>query len=91
MGNLFQSNADFSKLTNDNITVGEGVHKAKIVINEQGAQAAAATAIFTFRMMADEDDNSIPFVCNRPFIFLIYNKETHTLLFTGIFRKPSSA
>ncbi|XP_018579835.1 serine protease inhibitor 88Ea-like isoform X1 [Anoplophora glabripennis] len=86
VGNLFKGDADFSSLTPKKISVGEGIHKARIDINEHGSQAAAATAIFSWRMMTD--DLPIPFKCNRPFIYLIYNGKTHTILFTGIFRSP---
>ncbi|XP_044268738.1 serine protease inhibitor 88Ea-like isoform X2 [Tribolium madens] len=88
VGNLFKKDADFSKLSsNPEVSVGRGIHKARIVINEQGAHAAAATAFFTWRMMGDDDDNPIEFKCNRPFVFLIYNKITHTILFTGVLEK----
>ncbi|RZC42426.1 ovalbumin-related protein X-like [Asbolus verrucosus] len=57
VGNLFKTDADFSKLSdNKQISVSEGIHKARIDINEEGAQAAAATSIFTWRMMGDDDD-----------------------------------
>lgn len=68
------------------MSVGEGVHKAKIEINENGAHAAAATAFLTWRMSDDED--VFYFRCDRPFIYLIYNGKTHTVLFTGVFRRP---
>lgn len=86
MGNLFKADADFSALTPKNVSVGEGVHKARIDLNEHGSQAAAATAIFSWRMMS-EDEAPVQFRCDRPFIFLIYNRSAHTILFTGIVRK----
>lgn len=85
---MFGSDADFSALTAKKVSVGEGIHKAKIEINENGAQAAAATAFVSWRMMGDEDE-IIQFTCNKPFIYLIYNGETNTVLFTGIFRSPA--
>ncbi|XP_063918030.1 serine protease inhibitor 88Ea-like isoform X1 [Zophobas morio] len=91
VGNLFKDDADFSKLSNNkDVSVGEGIHKAKIVINEEGATAAAATSIFSWRMMGDEDDDTpVTFECNRPFAFTIFNKNTRTILFMGVFRKPA--
>ncbi|XP_076254875.1 serine protease inhibitor 88Ea-like isoform X2 [Rhynchophorus ferrugineus] len=86
VGNLFTVNADFRSLTNKKVSVGEGIHKARIEINENGAHAAAATAFLTWRMGDDED--VIQFRCDRPFIYLIYNGLTHTVLFTGVFRSP---
>ncbi|ERL85422.1 hypothetical protein D910_02842 [Dendroctonus ponderosae] len=82
VGNLFKENANFHTLTNEKVSVGEGIHKAKIEINENGAHAAAATAFLTWRMSDDED--VFYFRCDRPFIYLIYNGKTHTVLFTGV-------
>lgn len=87
MGNLFKADADFSALSPQKVSLGEGIHKARIEINEHGSQAAAATAFFTWRMMADEDDN-VNFTCNKPFIYLIYNRKAHTVLFSGIYKSP---
>lgn len=85
VGSLFKSNADFSGLSKKKLSLGEGIHKARIEINENGSHAAAATAFFSFRMMGDEDE-IVKFRCNRPFIYIIYNHHTHTVLFVGIFR-----
>ncbi|CAH1110257.1 unnamed protein product [Psylliodes chrysocephalus] len=87
VGNLFKADADFSALSPQKVSLGEGIHKARIEINEHGSQAAAATAFFTWRMMADEDDN-VNFTCNKPFIYLIYNRKAHTVLFSGIYKSP---
>ncbi|CAH0556515.1 unnamed protein product [Brassicogethes aeneus] len=87
VGNLFRDNSDFSSLTTKKITVAEGVHKARIDINEIGSQAAAATAIFSWRM--GDEDEVLQFICNSPFIYFIYNKKSHTVLFSGIFRKKN--
>ncbi|KAJ8983134.1 hypothetical protein NQ317_014709 [Molorchus minor] len=85
VGNLFKDDADFSSLTPKKISVGRGIHKARIDVNEHGTQAAAATAIFSWRMMMDEP---VKFICNRPFIYIIYNAKTHTIFFIGVFRYP---
>lgn len=90
MGDLFRANADFSVLTgNRDLSLGEGVHKAKIEVTEEGVRAAAATSLFTWRMMQDEKDLPVLFTCDRPFLFALYNKRMHTILFLGIYRKPS--
>ncbi|CAG9853621.1 unnamed protein product [Phyllotreta striolata] len=89
VGNLFTSNADFSELTSKKVSLGEGVHKARIEINEQGSQAAAATSFFTFRMMGDEDD-IVNVTCNKPFIYFIYNRKAKTVLFSGLLKSPPS-
>ncbi|XP_018330580.1 serine protease inhibitor 88Ea isoform X2 [Agrilus planipennis] len=90
VGNLFHEDADFSVLSGRrDLSVGAGVHKAKIEIDEHGAKAAAATALFSYRIMGDETEDVVEFKCNRPFIFFLYNKKMNTILFTGIFRRPA--
>jgi serine protease inhibitor len=88
VGNLFQSDADFSQLSRHKVSVGEGIHKARIVIDEEGAHAAAVTSLLSWRIMDDDDDSPVEFKCNKPFLFFIYNKMTRTILFSGIFKKP---
>lgn len=86
VGNLFKENANFSSLTKEKVSVGEGIHKARIEINEHGAHAAAATAFLTWRMSDDED--ILQFRCDKPFIYLIFNGKSNTVLFVGVFRRP---
>lgn len=70
------------------LSVGEAVHKAKLEIDEEGTKAAAATAFFTWRIMDEESETPIEFKCDRPFLFVLYNKLMHTVLFTGIYKRP---
>ncbi|KAI4466294.1 serine protease inhibitor serpin [Holotrichia oblita] len=85
VGNLFTSEADFSFLSDSHLTLGAGVHKAKIVVNEKGSEAAAASALIGVRTM---DDETVTYRCNHPFMFLLYSKETSTIAFIGIVRNP---
>src|SRR5262249_14426479 len=58
--------------------VSSAVHKAVITIDEQGAEAAAATGVAV-------TDTSLPapFAVDRPFVFLIYDHVTSSILFIG--------
>ncbi|KRT80205.1 hypothetical protein AMK59_8414 [Oryctes borbonicus] len=85
VGNLFTAEANFSGLSYEKLTLGAGVHKAKIIVDEHGSEAAAATAILDVRMSEEE---ITLFKCNRPFIFFLYNKETNTIMFIGIIKDP---
>lgn len=68
--------------------LGSGVHRAKIEVTEEGTTAAAATALYTFR----SGRPSVPavFNANHPFLYFIYDKTGHEILFTGIYRTPSA-
>ncbi|CAH1399283.1 unnamed protein product [Nezara viridula] len=87
IGELFQSSADLSGLTgNNDINLDDVVHKAKITLDEEGTTASAATAIFNFR--SSRPLEPVKFICNHPFIYILYDRTTNTLLFTGIYNKP---
>lgn len=89
VGNLFQTDADFSVLTGkQELTLGEGIHKAKIHVDEAGTKAAGASSFFTWRMMWNTDDEPTIFKCNRPFLFFLYHKTMHTVLFIGAYKQP---
>jgi serpin B len=87
MVNAFTQKADFSGLdgTADNV-VSIAVHKAFVEVNEEGTEAAAATAAAVCRSTSF---SPIPdFRADRPFVFLIRDRETGAILFLGRFAKP---
>jgi serpin B len=86
------SRADFSKMTKDKtpLEISRIIQKAFVEVNEKGTEAAAVTVV----MMATESSISrheieIPqFRADRPFLFLIRDKQTGAILFTGGLEKP---
>ena len=84
----FTNNADFSGITGDkSLAIDKVIHKAYIDVNEEGTEAAAATAV-TMRktsMMLDE----VRFKADHPFIYLIRDNETNTILFVGRLMDPT--
>jgi len=89
----FTSAADFSGITgNKDLYIDGVVHKAYIDVNEEGTEAAAATAVlmaFTSNGHHEEPQRII-FDCNHPFIYLIQHKQTGTILFMGSVLDPSA-
>ncbi len=79
--------ADFSGMdgTND-LYISEVLHKAFIEVNEEGTEAAAATAIIIGVTSIQEPTT---FIADHPFIFLIQQKETGAVLFMGKVINPS--
>ncbi|XP_077468327.1 glia-derived nexin [Stigmatopora argus] len=78
-----QDKADFRHLSSEPVYVTKALQKAKIVVNEDGTKAAAATAAI---LMAR---SSPPWVSvDRPFLFLIRHNPTGTLLFMGQINQP---
>jgi len=80
------SKADLSGMTgNKNLYVSTVIQKAFVEVNEEGAEAAAATgAVF----MSKSAPMSKMFECNRPFIFLIREKSSGLVLFSGRMINP---
>ncbi|XP_045930572.1 glia-derived nexin [Micropterus dolomieu] len=82
--NMFsQGKADFRHLSAEPVYVSKALQKAKVVVNEDGTKAAAATtAILLAR-------SSPPWVTvDRPFLFLIRHNPTGTVLFMGQINQP---
>uniref|UniRef100_A0A3P9C3A7 Serpin B6 n=1 Tax=Maylandia zebra TaxID=106582 RepID=A0A3P9C3A7_9CICH len=77
---------DFSGMSPANdLIVSKVVHKAFVDVNEEGAEAAAATGV-------DMEIRSImipaEFVADHPFIFFIRHKPTKSILFVGRYCSP---
>ncbi|MBA7564701.1 hypothetical protein ES708_06368 [subsurface metagenome] len=78
----FSAGADFSGMTgNPDLFIGEVLHKAFVSVDEAGTEAAAATAvIMELTAMPGEP---VEVTIDRPFIFLIRDIESGTILFIG--------
>jgi serine protease inhibitor len=76
MTKAFNGEADFSGIA-ASLSVADVLHKAVIDLNEQGTEAAAATVVV---LEAAIQDN---FNANRPFVFLIVDDTTGSILFMG--------
>lgn len=86
VGDLFTGTSNFSMLSDEKVTLGRAIHKARIEVSEEGTKAAAATVLFSFR--SSRPAEPAQFRCNHPFIYLIYDKIANAVLFTGVFRRP---
>jgi serpin B len=85
----FSGSADFSGMTgNRDLYISEVVHKAFVSVDEEGTEAAAATAVIMPTSAPPEPP--VEFTIDRPFIFLIRDIETGTILFVGRTLNPSA-
>ncbi|NWV15214.1 A1AT2 antiproteinase, partial [Ptilonorhynchus violaceus] len=83
---VFSSNADLSGISgNHDLQVSQAIHKALLEVDEAGTEAAGATAIILTRVFYP----SVTIKFNRPFIILISEKQTGTMLFMGKIVDPS--
>ncbi len=78
--------ADFSGITlAQQLYINRVIHKAVVIVDEEGTEAAAAGAVIV-------DTVSLPqyFTIDRPFIFLIRDLDTGTILFMGRLMNPAA-
>ena len=75
----------------ENVYVGEAVHKTRIELNEKGTKAAAVTYFGMFKnaMEIENDYEEVDIKFNKPFIYLIREKNTSELLFFGTVFEPN--
>ena len=73
-----------------NLYVSKVLHRAVVEVNEEGTEAAAATAVVMMYRSAIIQ-KEINFRANRPFLFFIQDKATRSILFLGRLAKPPSA
>jgi serpin B len=83
----FSGAADFSGMTGKpDFTISAAIHKAFIDVNEQGTEAAAATAIVmrSLAMRAQQlEPPPVVFRADHPFLFLIRETKSGAILFMG--------
>ena len=79
--------ADFSKMDGTNwLFISKSLHQSFIEVNEEGTEAAAATAnMMELTAMPDKKY----FIADHPFVFLIQHEETGAILFMGKVIDPS--
>lgn len=90
MATAFSENADFSGMTGKKDLVISGVvHQAFVEVNEEGTEAAAATAVDMVTEALLEEPKIPVFLANHPFIFIIQQKDTGNILFMGRVNNPT--
>lgn len=71
----------------ENVAVTDAVHAAKIVVDESGTEAAAATAIIMDLTAMPVEGTEVK--VDRPFLYLILDNDTGAVLFLGRVLDPS--
>ena len=90
MADAFTSLADFSGMDGErDLYISAVMHKAFVEVNEEGTEAAAATAVIV-RSMAVMRPWPMPvFRADHPFIFLIRDAHSGSILFLGRMVDPT--
>jgi serpin B len=91
MAQAFQpGTADFSGMTGRrDFWISSAIHKAFIDVNEEGTEAAAATAIVMRSMAMAREQPPVIFRADHPFLFLIRDNRSGSILFMGRVTDPT--
>lgn len=88
MTDAFTDRADFSKIDGTRmLKIQAVIHQAFVEVNEEGTEAAAATAVIIGIKMSKPITQAI-FRADRPFMFFIQEEASNTILFMGRLQKP---
>jgi serine protease inhibitor len=85
--------ADFSGMNGrKDLFIGDVIHKAFVEVNEEGTEAAAATAVVMMAGAAPLNPRPIPvFRADHPFLFLIRDNHSGSILFLGRVMDPTQS
>ncbi|MEZ0266306.1 MAG: serpin family protein [Phycisphaerae bacterium] len=84
-----RARADFSAMTTqERLCISKVIHQAYVDVNEEGTEAAAATAVVMTRMSAMVPPNPIDFKADHPFAFVIRDQKSGAILFAGRVADP---
>ena len=93
---VFDNTADLSNITEDNAYITDARHKANIEFSNDGIKAAAATALGGagntsggFDYPFDVPIEQIDLTFDKPYLFIIRDKDTGEVWFTGTVYEPS--
>lgn len=81
--------ADFSGMTPNpaGLYISDVIHKAFVDVNEEGTEAAAATAV-VMRVKAAFPESMVVFRADHPFVFIIRDVRSGSILFIGRVMDP---
>ena len=84
------ADADFTGMhtNSEHLFITHVLHKAFVDVNEDGTEAAAATAVVVGREIVSANPQPKEFRADRPFVFAIRDNATNTTLFLGRYCGP---
>jgi len=88
---MFSANADFSGISNEiGLSVSDVEQKAYVSVEEKGTEAAAATfMVFVPLSCCPPPPKPIYFYADRPFVYLIRDNRSGSIVFLGRLKDPS--
>lgn len=87
LSGLFQTGALFKMINHPGVKLSKVLQKAKIIVNEEGAEAAAVTVGGI--VVVSEESPPVVLKLNGPFAYMILDKRSNERLFEGVVLNPS--
>ena len=84
----FGPRADFAAMSRSPIRLDQVVHRTALAWDEEGAEAAAATAVLGVRSAAPLEEPPFTMTIDRPFLFALRHAPTGTLVLLGLVTDP---
>ena len=93
MADAFSGRADFSGMTTaEKLFISNVIHKAFVAVDEEGTEAAAATAVIMRATgMIRQPERPKVFKADHPFLFLIRHRASGAILFVGRVADPTKS
>jgi serpin B len=86
----FSDKADFSGMTSEaKLMIDQVIHQAYVDVNEEGTEAAAATAVTMRTMAMRQPEKPAVFRADHPFMFMIRDTRSGAILFMGKVMNPA--
>jgi len=91
MPTAFTDKADFSGMTTaEQLLIAAVIHRANITVDEEGTEAAAATAVGMAGTAAPAPEDTVTLTIDRPFTFWLHDTANQTIVFAGRINDPSA-
>jgi serine protease inhibitor len=87
-GNAFGDKADFSRLARSPVRLDQVVHRTALKWDEEGAEAAAATAVVGVRSAVILGPQPFKMIVERPFVLVLRHVQTGTIVLLGLVQDP---
>lgn len=80
----FSAIADFSEMSENNLSISKVVHKTHITVNEKGTKASAVTGVTMKSTTVLTPATTKEVILNRPFVYMILDNENNMPVFIGM-------
>lgn len=80
----FSAIADFSEMSENNLSISRVIHKTHITVNEKGTKAAAVTGVTMTNTAVAPPVPTKEVVLDRPFVYMIIDNENNMPIFIGM-------